>query len=273
MKSLRNFFYKLSRSTRERKAGRAQLKLASSGDQEQYLALASNYLNLAQTYFGNSISEPDSKRNARTIRLFIELWQQLGYAERLSDFEYMLGQALIASAPSSEPVTSQEKIVTKLRLLSPDTRFAILAHEFANWPSRWIALVMRIKADRLHNLLSEARCELSGISWDSLTIEEKSCLESISASFCKCPDVKQNKTIQQKAKDLPRISEIKALWLELRPEFVEAKLRYAPEQNIRELLLREILNGIECESIIRPPLWDRMVNTVHFSRHSKIRVS
>ena len=50
-------------------------------------------------------------------------------------------------------------------------------------------------------------------------------------------------------------------------------MRYVLNQGEREQLLSNILDVIADSSMQRPALVDRMVNTVHFSRHSKIKVS
>jgi hypothetical protein len=273
MDFIRRLFYRLKRSDHVRKAARSHLKTAKNADREQYLALAANYIDLTQTFSGCSFAESTEERMARMTQLFNGLWQNLPYAERLSDFEFMLAQALIESSPEQGSVTSPEPLVTKLRLLSPQTRFAFLAYTFGNWPLRWVALVMRIKAPALHRLLSEARCELCGISWESLAQEERDCLEAISVSLDKSPNVRANKSLSKRTRAYPRVMEIKAHWLELRPELVEVRLRYIPNQDAREQLLTNILSAITDESMQRPALVDRMVNTVHFSRHAKIKVS
>jgi hypothetical protein len=270
---IRRFFYKLKRSDPARKAARSHLKAAKRGDREQYLALVANYIDLAQTFFGCSFAETTEQRMARVTQLFNELWQNLPYAERLSDFEFMLAQALIDSTSEQSLTTSPDALVTKLRLLSSESRFAFLAYACGNWPQRWIALVMRIKAPALHRLLSEARCELCSISWESLTLEERDCLEAISARLDTCPNVRANKSLCKRSRAFPRVKEIKAHWLELRPELVEVRIRYILDQDEREQLLSNILDATADESMQRPALVDRMVNTVHFSRHSKIKVS
>ena len=273
MGNIRRFFDWLKRSDPARKAARSHLKAAKRGDREQYLALAANYIDLAQTFFGCSCAEPTELRIARVTQLFDELWQNLPYAERLSDFEFMLAQALIESTSDQGLTASPEALVIKLRMLSPQSRFACLAYAFGHWPLRWIALVMRIKQPALHRLLSEARCELCSISWESLAQEERDCLEAISSKLDTCPNVRANKSLSKRTSGYPRVKEIKAHWLELRPELVEVRMRYALNQDEREQLLSNILDAIADGSMQRPALVDRMVNTVHFSRHSKIKVS
>ena len=273
MGNIRRFFDWLKRSDPARKAARSHLKAAKRGDREQYLALAANYMDLAQTFFGCSFAEPTELRMARVAQLFNELWQNLPYAERLSDFEFMFAQALIESTSDQDLTTSPEALVTKLRLLSAQSRFACLAYAFGHWPLRWIALVMRIKTPALHRLLSEARCELCSISWESLTAEERACLETISSKLDTSPNLRTNKSLKKRCSTCPRVKEIKAHWLELRPELVEVRMRYVLNQDEREQLLSNILDAIADGSMQRPALVDRMVNTVHFSRHSKIKVS
>lgn len=273
MGNIRRFFGWLKPSDPARKAARSQLKTAKRGDREQYLALASNYIDLAQTFFGCSFAEPTELRIARVTKLFNELWHNLPYSERLSDFEFMLAQALIENTSDQGLTTSTEALVIKLRMLSSESRFALLAYAFGNWSPRWIALVMRVKAPALHRLLSEARCELCSISWESLAGEERDCLEAISANLDTCPDIRTNKSLCKRISAYPRVKEIKAQWLELRPELVEVRMRYVLNQGEREQLLSNILDAIADRSMQRPALVDRMVNTVHFSRHSKIKVS
>lgn len=270
---IRRFFDKLKRSDPARKAARSHLKAAKRGDREQYLALAANYIDLSQTFFACSFAEPTELRMARVTQLFNELWQNLPYAERLSDFEFMLARALIESTSDQTLTTSPEALVTKLRLLSAESRFVILAYALGHWQLRWIALVMRIKAPELHCLLSEARCELCDVSWEALTLEERACLESVSAKLDTCPDIRTNKALSKRICALPQVKEIKADWLELRSDLVEVRMRYILTQDAREQLLSGILDATEDESMQRPALVDRMVNTVHFSRHSKIKVS
>jgi hypothetical protein len=273
MGSIRRFFYRLTHPDSTRKSARSHLKTAKNEDREHFLALASNYVDLAQTYYGCSFSEKTEARMARVTQLFLGLWQNLLYAERLSDFEFMLADALIESQNEQAPIHSDDPLVIKLRLLSPQTRFADLAYVFGKWPLRWIALVMRINSTALHQILSEVRCELCGVSWGSLAEEERACLEAISTSLDKSPDVRVNKALGKRIRDYPRVSEIKAQWLELSTELVEVRMRYALTQEDREQLLKNILEAIAEEPMQRPQLVDRMVNSVHFSRHTKIKVS
>jgi len=273
MSSLRSFLFRLTYSTPERKANRSHLKLAKSGDTEAYLALAANYMDLSLVYFGGCIHEDYWTRFARVEQVFVALWRHLPYAERLSDFEYMLASALLDNAPNHGAITSQEALVTKLRLLAPKNRFAFIAYEFESWPLRWVALLMRVRPRALHHLLSEARCELCGISWQSLAEEERECLVAISFSLDKSPNLRANKALSRRVSNFPRVSEIKALWLELRPELVEVRHRYLPEPVDREQLLSNILIAVQTEPMNQPPFVDRVVNTVHFARHAKIKVS
>ncbi|MEN8792333.1 MAG: hypothetical protein ABF322_01315 [Lentimonas sp.] len=273
MGSLRRYFFRLFNSTTERKVSRAQLKAAKNEDHQQYLALAASYANLAQAYYGATAHEDAPIRIDRVEQVFLGLWQHLRYAERLSDFEFMLCSALAESAPEGGPIQSEEPLVTKLRLLTPRTRFAFIAYEFEKWPIRWVALVLRIRLDALHKLFSETRCELCGISLESLSDEERECLEAVSVSLEKSPNIKFNKALCKRLSLYPRVSEIKAQWLELRPELVEVRHRYIPSQEERDQLLKNIYNSILDAPMETPPLVDRMVNTVHFSRHRKIDVS
>ncbi|HKK17956.1 MAG TPA: hypothetical protein VJ952_04670, partial [Opitutales bacterium] len=123
---------------------------AKKGDAEQYLALAAHYLGLAQAYFGNSLREDPDTRLDRTGQIFTALWQHLPYAERLSDFEYMLASSLIDNTPDDGPIQSELPLVTRIRLLAPRVRFAFIAYEFERWPAHWVALVMRCKPKALH---------------------------------------------------------------------------------------------------------------------------
>ncbi|HAV13414.1 MAG TPA: hypothetical protein DCX06_08005 [Opitutae bacterium] len=273
MGSIRRYCFRLFNSTTERKVSRSQLKAAKNEDHEQYLALAANYADLAQAYYGATVSEPAEIRIARVEQVFLGLWQHLRYAERLSDFEFMLASALIESAPEDGPIQSPEPLVTKLRLLDARTRFAFIAYEFEKWPIRWVTLVLRTKLNALHRLISEARCELCGVSWESLSDEERDCLVDVSVSLEKSPNLKFNKALSHRVSLYPRVSEIKSLWLELRPELVEVRHRYIPSQDERDQLLKNIFNVILESTMETPPFVDRMVNTVHFSRHRKIDVS
>lgn len=273
MGKVHQYLFRLTHCTPERKASRALLKAARKGSAEQYLALASNYIGLAQAYFGNTLHEDRRTRLDRTGQIFTALWQHLPYTERLSDFEYLLASALIENSPENSSIRSEDPIVTRIRLLNPRTRFAFLAYEFERWSPRWVALVMRCNLKMLHRLLSEARCELCGVSWDSLSKEERNCLEAISLSLDLSPNLRANKALSLRIAEFPRVSEIKAQWLELRPQLVEIKHRYIPDQAERETTLHNILSGISTQPMQHPALVDRVLNTVHFSRHSRIKVS
>lgn len=246
---------------------------AKNGDTEQYLTLTTHYLGLAQVYFGNSLHEPRWTRLDRTGQIFTALWQHLPYAERLSDFEYMLASSLVDNTPENGPVQSTIPLVTRIRLLSPPIRFAFISHEFQRWPSHWAGLVMRCKPRALHRMLSEARCELCGVSWDSLCQEEQDCLEAISFSLEKCPNLRVNKALSKRIANYPRIGEIKAQWLEIGPELVEARHRFSPDREEIEATLGRILSDISRKQMRRPALVDRILNTLHFSRHARIKVS
>ena len=273
MDYIRRPFDRLKRSDHARSVARSNLRAAKNADREQYLALAANYIDLSQTFLGCSFDEPAAERTTRMTRLFQGLWQNLPYAERLSDFEFMLAQALIESSPEKGSLASPEPLIVKLRQLAPSTRFALLAYTCGNWPLRWVALAMRIKGPALHQLLSEARCTLCDISWESLALEEQNCLESISVALDQAPNVRANLALSKRTQAYPRIMTIKAQWLELRTELVELRLRQTSEQERYEHLLTNILSTTADKAMQRPALVDRMLNTLHFSRHDKIKVS
>ncbi|MFU8848309.1 MAG: hypothetical protein ACNA77_06280 [Opitutales bacterium] len=273
MGPIQRYLLRLTHSSPEREARRALLLAAKKCDPEAYLALAANYLNLAQVYFGNSIHEARQTRLDRNGQIFIVLWQHLPYAERLSDFEYMLASSLIENSPKEGPIESKHPLVTRIRLLDPRVRFAFLAYEFERWSCRWVALVMRCKPRALHRLLAEARCELCGVSWSALSREEGDCLEALSLSLDQCPNLRVNRALSSRIARCPRIADIKAQWLELRPEIVEIRHRYLPDQEEREATFERIYSDISQTAMQRPALVDRVVNTVHFSRHARIHVS
>lgn len=273
MASLQRVFLRLTHSSPEREAGRALLLAAKKCDPEAYLALAANYLDLAQVYFGNSIHEPRQTRLDRSGQIFTVLWQHLPYAERLSDFEYMLASSLIESSPKEGSITSEHPLISGIRLIEPRLRFAFLAYEFERWSSRWVALIMRCKPKALYRLLAEARCELCGVSWSQLRHEEQNCLGALSSSLDQCPNLRVNQALSNRIAKCPRIADIKAQWLELRPEIVEIRHRYIPSQEEREAILDRIYSDIRQKPMQRPALVDRVVNTVHFSRHARINVS
>lgn len=272
MSRVLDFLKSFRSSSNYRKAGRAHLNVAKE-DPEQFLGLVANYIDLAYTFYGSCHADPVEFRRERVSQLFLQLWRQLGYAERLSDFEFMLAQALIQSSDDEGRISSPEPMVTKVRLLSPRVRFALLAYEFEKWPIRWVKLVMRMRPQELHALLAEARCELCGVSWESLAEAERNCLIEICDAMDCCPDIAKNKAIHEQAKQFPRVMEIKAEWLELRPELVEVRLRFVPDQAEREAAMAAVLNAIDGVPIQRAPIVDRMVNTVHFSRHEPVEVS
>jgi hypothetical protein len=273
MRSIRRFFDWFNRSDPARKAARSQLKNAKHGDREQYLTLAANYIDLAQTFLGSSFAESTEQRIDRAARLFYELWLNLRYTERVSDFEFMFAQALIESCSNDHQLTASEPLILRLRQLEPQSRFAFLAYTSGHWKQCWIALVMRVKRRTLHQILSQTRCKLCGISWESLSTDERDCLIAISSQLDSCPNVRACKSLSQRTGSYPRVMEIKAQWLELRSELVEVHMHYQLKQHEREQLLTKILDAIADGSMQRPALVDRMVNTVHFSRHSKIQVS
>ncbi|MGC6424795.1 MAG: hypothetical protein ACON4O_07400 [Lentimonas sp.] len=273
MRSLRRSLFRLLNSTPERKVSRSYLKASKNGDHEQYLALAANYINLAQAFYGTTAHENINIRLTRVEQIFSCLWQHIKYAERLSDFEYMLASALVESTPKVCAIHSEEALVTKMRLLEPYVRFAFIAYEFEKWPIRWVALVLRIKLPELHGLLSQARCELCGTSWESLSEGERECLIAISISMEKSPDIKFNKALGRHIRLYPRVSQIRAQWLELRPELVEVRHRYISEREEREQMLKNIYNATLDAPLENPSLMDRVVNSVHFSRLRKIDIS
>ena len=273
MNSLRRFYFRITQARPERKANRSLLKRAKKGDVECYLVLVANYLDLSLVYFGASIHEDYQVRHTRVEQIFAALWQHLACAERLSDFEYMLASALLENTPQSGGITSPEALVIKLRLLDPRTRFALIAYEFESWPLHWVAILLRIRPRALHRLLSEARCELCGISWESLVEEERTCLEAMSAAMDKSPNIRTNKALSRRVTTYSRVVDIKALWLELRPELVEVRHRYLLETTKREQVLGNILKAVKITPMNLPPFVDRVVNTVYFARHAKIKVS
>ena len=269
---LRSYLSRLRHSSRARKVGRMQLKAAKNGNTEQFLSLAAAYLDLTNCYFGSSFSEKESERNTRTEKVFVALWQQLGYAKRLSDFEFILASLLFDNTPDTK-ITSKSDIVGKLRLLDPKVRFALIAYELEDWPLRWVSLVMRLKPSALHSMLAEARCELCGISWKSLALDARKCLQSISQSQDKHPNIQTNKQLKKMTANYPRIYSIRGQWLELKSDLVEVKMRYKPDIVNREDILKNLLELTNQTSVIKPAIVDRMVNTIHFSRQRKIKIS
>ena len=273
MDQLRQSLLRLSHSSPERKASRALLTAAKKGDTEQYLTLAAHYLDLAQGYFETSLQRERQHHLDRTGQIFAALWQHLPYAERLSDFEYMLASSLVGNTPVKGSFHSDDPVLRRIRLLEPQIRFAFLAYEFERWSPRWVSLLMRCKYKALHRMISEVRCDLCGIDWRTLQPEERNCLEAISLSLDACPNLKVNKALAKRLSKYPRITEIKAQWLEIRPVLVEIRHRYILKPEEREACLNRILSDISRKPMRRPALVDRVINTVHFSRHAQIEVS
>lgn len=273
MGATQDFILRLTHATPERRASRSYLKQAKSGNPEAFLSLAANYLDLAIVYFGGCLGEAKEVRYDRVEQVFKGLGQYLPYAKRVSDFEFMLANALLENTPEQASIHSPEPLITKLRMLAPSRRFAFIAHELEKWPLRWVSLVMRSRPIELHRLLSEARCELCGVSWQSLTEDERACLETISFTMDASPKLRASRALCARVANYPRVAEIKALWLELRPELVEVRHRYLPDSLDRDCLLTNILRGAESAPMNQPRLLDRVVNTVQFKRYAAIKVS
>ena len=89
----------------------------------------------------------------------------------------------------------------------------------------------------------------------------------------KSPNIRTNKALCRRIASYPRVSQIKALWLELRPELVEVRHRYLLDTAKREQVLGNILQAVKIAPMNEPPFVDRVVNTIHFARHAKIKVS
>ena len=273
MRFVSSLVRRLGQSTPARSACRAQLRAARQEDRDQYLALAAYYLDLVQIVFGTTASEPPESRGQRTARVFADLWRDLRQTERLSDFEYLLARVIREHLPSEGAVTSPFPLVVKLRLLDPDKRFAFVAYELEKWPLRWVALVLRKRPLALHRLFAEVRCELCGIGWDSLGDEEQDCLEAISVSLDRNPDLRANRILSSRLAQHPRAARARAQWLELRPELVEVRHRYLPDPQTRERILGNIYSAIRETPIARPKLRHRMANTLQFSRRDGAKVS
>lgn len=269
MYSIRRFLTRARHRHPARTARRNLLKTAKTRDCEAYLALAAYYIDLACVFFGASFPEPDASRRSRVARLFLSLWQNLRYAERFTDFEQMLARALMESEAQTASTDSPNPLVTQLRHLTPRTRFAFLTYELEKWPLSDIARVLRTRMACLHRMLSEARAELCGFSWGSLTEEERDCLEAVSYCLDQSPNLRSNRALRNHLKTLPRVAQIRSDWLELRPELVEVRLRYIPSQEAREDLLRELYAAIENAPMERPPLVERVVNTIHLPRPAR----
>jgi len=269
----KDFFFRLTHTTPERKASRTNLRKARNGDAEAYLSLAANYLDMVLVYFGTLSQEPLPSRLARVERVFATLWRKIAYAERVSDFEFMLANALSVHAPEGAAVDFSDHLINRLRNLDASFRFALIAHDFENWPVRWTALVLRARPKALHRLLSEGRCALCGVSWDSLTKEEQECLMAISHSMAASPNLRANKELYEKVALYPRVSEIKAHWLELRPHLVEVRYRFLLEADEREQMLADLYKSLQVATRDQAPLVDRVFNSVHFTRHGEIKVS
>jgi len=273
MRPFKELYFRLTHATPERKASRSNLRKARNGDAEAFLALAAHYFDLALIYLGTCREEAVAARTSRIETLFTSLWRKIAYAERVSDFEFMLERALSENAPEDSLLDSPEALVGGLRSLNAQSRFALIAHDLENWPLRWVALLMRMRPMALHQLLSETRCALCSIDWQSLAKEERSCLVDVSISMASCPNPRANKALYRRILNFPRVIEIKSLWLELRPDLVEVRYRYLLEPDQREQMLRNLFSHIQASPRDEAPLIDRVVNSVHFSRHGKIKVS
>jgi hypothetical protein len=273
MISLPKLIRQIAGSSPDRRLRRGYLKAARRGDAEAYLALCANYLDLAVIYLGTCVREPAETRAALVEQIFIAIWQHLKCTDRLSDFEFLFAQTLLESASKEGPIGSPEPIVTRMRVLDPRARLAFLAYDLENWPTRWVALLMRDKTEGLHRLLAEARCELCGIGWESLAPEERECLQALSRALEASPNLRVQRAIAQRIAAFPKVGDIRSLWLELRPQCVEVRHRFRPAATEREAMLGTIYAAVSTVPMLRPVLVDRVVNTVHFSRHAKIKVS
>ena len=273
MEAIKSILSRSGRLAPSRNTRRAELRAARNRDSEQYLAICSSYLDLVSTYYGCSYSETGEARRKRVTELFIRIWQQLKYTERLSDFEYLLTKLLTEDATPQEPTSSSDPIKELLRKLPPHARFALIAYEMEHWPVRWLALALRKNSKRIHTLLSETRCKLCRINWESLNGEARQCLLAISRMFDHQPNIRRSKAISKQSHSCPEVTQIKAEWLELRAKIVEIHLRYRISEKEREYILRSLLESVPEAFMQKPGMVDRLINSVHFIKHKSIQAS
>ncbi|MFW5883031.1 MAG: hypothetical protein ACOCVG_01555 [Verrucomicrobiota bacterium] len=252
-------------SRRER---RQSMRAAARGDRSAFLGLTRAYLPLAAEYLALSGYADSAEREAALVRLFAELWTRVSYAQRLSDFERMLAEALIQT-PAQE--LDECGLAAQVSSLDSRNRFLLVAHELEDWPLRWLGLATGLKVEDLRARMVRLRCYFAGLEPASLDDRGHHALHCIASTIGQPLTLKQQAHLCETVRQSEAVKEFRANWLEVRCDLIERRQDLRGELEQRQAdILHGIANAITYAEPRRPRIVEQVANRLAFSRYPEL---
>lgn len=204
---------------------------ARAGSQEDYISVIKRYESLAFGYFRVSAPLQLTEAMNATQEVFFNLWENLRFHSKISDFEAALVERLVARDLDSGSLSPDPRIMA-LGQLSAQDRVIALAVEIGNWSVETAARALGVSPSVMARDLLRIRCDLIGLHFINLTEDEKRVLRELSTHLCRDLSKKQRKKMADATCRSPELRDFKARCLEKRCEMVELWLdfRLTPEE-------------------------------------------
>jgi hypothetical protein len=280
-----------SHSRKVRAERRRLLRQSARGDRSAYLGLVENYYHLVDEYIALSGWTEPSARRSRLLDLFEEAWTRSSYAWRLSDFERLLAEGLVAIGTGPQPEgealplanlenlsgegvpTLRSALIRATRELSLEERFILVAHELEDWSLRWAGLALRLSEAATQDLLLRMRVKLCGMDIEQLAGPEFECLKALSSKLGTRLGAREQARLCERMNAHPALLDFKATWLELRCNLVETRQDYrAASEATRAGTLTSLFKRITLAELRRPQLFEQALNRVKFVRYPEVGV-
>ncbi len=240
------------------------LKVGSRGDKKAYLSLIRCYINLVLEYLYFSGFEVEEERREVARKIFHGAWSRLQYANRVSDFEYLLFRILILHSAPIESI--RDSLARQIANLPPYQRFALVAREMEDWHPYWIGLAGRVKPKTISQWLKDSRCLLAHLESQDLCSRNRRVLKGVSRSFDRDLSDSKKLKLARHLEEYPRVKAFKSEWLELRCALIELRQDLRLPDEDQETFILELGMRLTADSFIQPLLIHRIFNFLRFNR-------
>lgn len=242
---------------------RKWLRASVRGDVYAFNQLTLPYIDLVLEYLAASGYVDAFRRREVAQQVFEAIWVRLGYAKRVSDFEYLLGRILLQHNGLE---TSGNPVVDALAALPPEPRFAVVAREMEDWHPYWIALCLRENRQQTRLNLLQARAALVGIDLDGIAPEGRALMESVSDCLDKdATNQDRTRLALELAKDAD-VRSFKADWLSLRCDLIDCRQDWRFTEEERAAFQKGLGDQLRFVPVGHPSWSNRLRNALYFSQ-------
>ena len=244
---------------------RDRLRKSVRGDTFAYNQLIQPYIDLALEFLAASGFQNAFDRRQVAFQVFEAVYHRLGYASRVSDFEYLLARILFMHA-FDESSELPNPLLGRLARLPVPQRFALVAREMEDWHPHWISLCTRNSHKQTRKDLLLGRCALLEVDLSATPSSCRQMLGQISFCFDSERSDKEKTKLARKLDFIPEAKAFKANWLELRSDLIDLRqdCRFSDEE--KQAFQSDLATRLRFAQIDHPSLAMRLRNMFSFTQ-------